>query len=185
MRFIYSDDNSKSMSCIELQLKARINNPKIKEAIKKIAVFKEKTEITDYFFDVDSINQSYELELQKMENARFVILRILTADGDVRESKEYKFSVDNTHDFIDVLELFHLKPHCMIHKSCEIYFYDSVEIEISSILELGDYVELKIIGDGTNDEEEKEKILRLAKAIGISESVIDSRPYAQILCVRE
>ena len=68
----------------------------------------------------------------------------------------------------------------MIHKKSRFYSYDDIEIEISSIEELGDFIELNVQGKKEFEEQNRKKLIELANKLGLREKNIYSKFYFEI-----
>jgi predicted adenylyl cyclase CyaB len=166
----------------ELKLKARISNiEEMRQRVKKIATPVRKEEVVDYFFK-SKLKPHPEMRLRRLENDKLVTLKIpFSKENGMQENNEYKFSVGHADEFVSFLEKVGFKPCCMQHKSSEIYAHDDVEIEIASIKEVGDFIELKMHTKENNTEEYKKKLKQLAQQLGIAETFMDARYYCELL----
>ena len=173
------------MAHIELQLKARINGNGLKERVTRKSTFAIQRDITEFFFNSDKFNFALEVKLSQFEKGRIVLIKALSCDGDIKEVQEYKFSVSEPQDFMDFLEKLDFKPLCMIHKKVEVYFYKNIEIELCSIQELGEFIELKVIGKDEHVKDKKEEIINLVKELKINHKDIEPRSYYVLIKEKE
>ncbi len=167
----------------ELKLKAKIKDvDSIRKNIKKLALFLENDISTDYFFKKNSGEETSELRLRKLEFKKEITLKIIIKRDYLQENVEYTFNVDNANDFTNFLEFIGYKPSCFFKKRSEKYSYGKINIEIVNIDKIGNFVEIIMHKKDDFTEQDKNKLIMLAKKIGIDNNNLDSRYYS---CIKE
>src|SRR3989344_7047835 len=180
-KLIYYKEGDHMDNRIKLYLKAKISETgKMMEKVKKIASFLKEDEFIEYFFESEKENASSELKLKKREYEIIVTYSSSIKKGPILETVGYSFFIDNPTQFIDFLEKINFKISCMIHKKSRFYSYDDIEIEISSIEELGDFIELNVQGKKEFEEQNRKKLIELANKLGLREKNIYSKFYFEI-----
>jgi predicted adenylyl cyclase CyaB len=170
---------------VEVQVRAFIYDfNRIKRKIEEIAEFISEVGKTDYYFDGRFDFQEKELRLRKEGNEKTVSLKIKSFKN-TEENKEFRFKVDNASDLIKVFENIGLKVIAMKHKKSLFYNFKDMSIQLVSIKELGDFIEIEKKCSKNEVVKAGEDIIALAESLGIHKEQIEKRSYLRLLTERK
>ena len=167
----------------ELKLKVRVDDhTKIKKKLLSFAVFVEKQDYTDYFFDTQTAKEPIEVRLRNLDSEKIATLKVMLNDDSlIQENREYTFDVDKPDNFVSFLEVLGFSPLCMARKKAEIYEFEDIKITLVEIVGQGYFIEITAHCKEQYKNQYREKLLGIFKRLELPKSSIDSRYYCRIL----
>lgn len=175
---------------IEIEIKAKITNPKIAfEKIQDIGGVYSHTEIQrDIYFNGES------KDFKKTDEALRIreipdgddFINILTfkgpkLDSETKTRKEIEVSIDNKENMTDILINLGYKPSAIVNKVRRIFKYDEYTITVDKLNELGYFIEIEFVAEDTeNIDSIQEKIFEIFKKMDITEG-FEKASYLELL----
>ena len=153
----------------------------IKEKVQHIARLLKFDDVNDYVFESKHMRNLAELKLRNFDYGKLVIFNLVISSGEIQEDKEYTFTVNNPSDFVEFIEKMGFTLSLVLHQHIEVYTYEDLTIEIASTKEVGNLIELKIHSSIEKSMQSKEKVMNIARKLGIEQQLINSSEYFKIL----
>ncbi len=168
---------------VEVEVKVKVLDKKsLKKEIEKFAKLVSKKNSVDYYFAGLSEQSGYELMLRKSDQKKIVRLKKSSFKRSFEEKKVYQFEVDNASDFVSFLEdTTKFEVVTLKHGSFHLYNYRGVEIKLSSIKQLGDFLELSMVTKKDNITKSKTKLKDILKKLKIDKKNIVKKTYLELL----
>ncbi|OQY39474.1 MAG: hypothetical protein B6229_03725, partial [Spirochaetaceae bacterium 4572_7] len=136
-----------------------------------------------YLKGIDSITQEEkDIRLRGVGDKFIVTYKERSHQDKVEVNIEKEFSVDDSKSFLYVMENLGYVPY--IRKNKKGYWFKSgeINIELSHVENLGDFIEIEYIADSDTDiDDVKVKIFAILDNIGIDRSKIEDRFYVEML----
>ena len=179
------------MNNTEIEIKAHIKDLKSTlDFLYKNAKFKKKYFKKDiYFAKADEI-KSGNINLNNCIRLRtehggytFCAKTRTVIDGvEVNEEREIKVSKKKSRFIINFLsKLQNYKEYVRKEKKGYAFVYKGALAEVSSIKNLGDFIEIEFLNSSKSTEEQITELKSILKDIGIEESEIEPEPYLNLL----
>lgn len=169
---------------LEIEVKVKLDNlHKTKALLSKMGVAWGKTKVLiDHYFRLkekvreDQGPGSYVLRVRKNKE-NFLTMKLLTERRGVWE--EYETKIEDPETLEKILQKAGFATVCLFHKKRTSGKLGKFSLELDQIEELGDYLEVEIIGkDG---EKMQEEIKDFFKKLDLPEENIERRGYPEIV----
>ena len=175
---------------IEIEIKARINNPKIAfEKINDIGGEYSHTEIQrDIYFNgenKDFRKTDEALRIREIPDGDDFI-NILTfkgpkLDAQTKTRKEIEVTIDNKEHMTDILINLGYKPSAIVNKVRRIFTYEEYTITVDKLNELGYFIEIEYVAEEDDDIKPiQENIFEIFERLGITEG-FEKTSYLELL----
>ncbi len=168
---------------MEIEIRAKINNIKEKEKIiinLGAKLNKKKYQVDKYFGSVDlfkKVGYSFLLRVRNEGDKKF-----LTYKGDKFKKdgvwQEYEFEIKNEKEAETMLKEMGLDNIIEVFKKRIEYHFDSLTICLDEIKDLGSFIEIE---SQVDSDENKEKLEKLMKLLGIEKNQIIHKGYVTML----
>lgn len=175
---------------IEIEIKARINNPKLAfEKINDIGGKYSHTEIQrDIYFNGEN------RDFRKTDEALRIreipdgddFINILTfkgpkLDSQTKTRKEIEVTIDDKEHMTDILINLGYKPSAIVNKVRRIFTYEEYTITVDKLNELGHFIEIEYVAEEDADIEPiQENIFEIFERLGIKEG-FEKTSYLELL----
>ena len=93
--------------------------------------------------------------------------------------EEYEMEINDHKMALKILDLLEFKPEVTIDKVRDTYKLGNVTIDLDRVVHLGDFIEIEILNQQVKKAEEK--ILKMAKKLGLSEKDFSTKNYFNLL----
>jgi len=103
-------------------------------------------------------------------------------DNETKSRKEYSVKIDNGHQLKDILLWMQFKLVAEIEKNRESYSLNKMTINFDKVTNLGEFIEVEVMGNEENFEEEKKNIFTFLKELGIDDTI--RKDYLELLWER-
>lgn len=186
-------ENKKYCKQIEIEIKARVSDKeKVLAVLNSIAEFKKKYFKKDFYYAKRESIKTNTIDIKelirlRLENGSYTFckkIRNIVNSTEVNEERELKFSKRRARDIIKFLDTI-LDYQLLIvkEKKGKSFKYKGALIELSSIKNLGDFVEIEIIEDDTSSIDLESRIRNLKNILSdiyLNENDIETRPYLDL-----
>jgi len=184
---------------IEIELKARVNNPeKTKTILCNLGTYCYSYEKKDSYWtfpEKDTVRLRIRSEEKTFPNGESTLVCIANCKsremyGEIEVNNEQEFNITDIDAFEEILNQLGLKPDIKKEKSGLTWKLDRktgnipVLAELSEVKGLGWFIELEIISN-TKDkytlEENRSHLLELLELLHIPRDAIEKRPYSELI----
>lgn len=180
------------LNWLEVETKVKIDNvTKLRNKIKKIAVFKKKESRGDDYFTLQKRGYPKKAFRIRYDGKKYVLnfkkrlKNLFSKDIVVKEEFEFELSdIGRIDNFLFFLEDLGFKEWVKKRKYVESYLYKKdkrVVIEINKVEHLGYYLEIEYLAKKSEVEKAKKKIRQVLKELGIKKNQIDNVGYTRRL----
>lgn len=180
------------LNWLEVETKVKIDNViKLRNKIKKIAVFKKKESRGDDYFTLQKRGYPKKAFRIRYDGKKYVLnfkkrlKNLFSKDIVVKEEFEFELSdIGRIDNFLFFLEDLGFKEWVKKRKYVESYLYKKdkrVVIEINKVEHLGYYLEIEYLAKKSEVEKAKKKIRQVLKELGIKKNQIDNVGYTRRL----
>lgn len=170
---------------IEVEIKAWVDDfNQLKEALDKKYKFDREYEKEDvYLKGIDSITEEEkEIRLRSVGDGFIVTFKERSHQDKVEVNIEKEFTVDNDKNFLYTMEKLGFVPYIRKNKKGYCYKSNHINIELSHVEKLGDFVEIEYITDSdTNVEDAKIAIYEILDNLNISRDKVEDKFYVEML----
>lgn len=155
---------------------------KIKNAVKAKAFFEEEKMKTDsYFGRIGEKNPLFRLRVTNGKTAEVTVKNKIIIKG-IEESKEETFEIKNIKAFLHFCKNLGLHILLKKEKKTSLYKQGKIQIELNTVKNLGDFLEIEILCKNKTEIPQAKIILEKTFAeYGFSSQDFEARPYAQLL----
>lgn len=164
----------------ELRLIAKIDRPeKTLERIKEFAKPIGSERVEEFLFN---FKNKEDAELQLIHDPKFtkVIFRTKTNHRNLLENYLSSFTVNEPEEFVGFLESAGFELSSKIVKAAQRFSFDGIEIELTNIRELGNFVEITSY-NSSDEGNARKKILEIAKELGVKSKKVLPNFYVSLL----
>ena len=175
----------------EIEIKAYVKNLKSTlDFLYKNAKFKKKYFKKDiYFAKIEEIrsgkinlNNCIRLRIEHGGYTFCAKIRNIIENVEVNEEREIKVSKKKSKFIINFLSsIMDYKEYVKKEKKGYAFKYKNALVEVSSIKNLGDFIEIESLNYEETMENQIKELKSILKEIGISESDIETEPYIKLL----
>ena len=175
----------------EIEIKAYVKNLKSTlDFLYKNAKFKKKYFKKDiYFAKIEEIrngkinlNNCIRLRIEHGVYTFCAKVRNIIENVEVNEEREIKVSKKKSKFIINFLSsIMDYKEYVKKEKKGYAFKYKNALVEVSSIKNLGDFIEIESLNYEETMENQIKELKSILKEIGISESDIETEPYIKLL----
>ncbi|MBS3174289.1 class IV adenylate cyclase [Candidatus Woesearchaeota archaeon] len=172
------------MDNIEIEVKALLENPEeIKNIIlNKGAVLKEKKYQHDILLDPPNTDFEKTDQVLRIRNTNGnwkIDYKSPRLDNETKSRKEYTVKIEEGNQLKEIFSWLGFKTVGEIEKSRETYNFENMKINFDNVTNLGNFMEVEIIGNEENFELSKKQIFVFLKSIGINETI--KKDYLELL----
>lgn len=177
----------------EVETKLKVKNPaEMRKKIRSFAKFLKKVHKEDVYFRDRSDTHGYPKGYPKK---RFRIRKehgVYTFNYKegrwprlIYAKKEHEFRIKNVKSFLKTLKDKGFIVFCRKVKDCEIYRYDSANIELNKVKHLGWYVEIESLCEKSSQiKQARNKVRKIMRLLGAKKSDVETRGYTVIMFQR-
>lgn len=170
---------------IEVEIKAWVDDfDKTLKFLKENYTFKNEYIKEDVYLDgIDSItNTKKEVRLRRVGENSIVTFKERSHRGKVEVNVEKEFNVDNYQNFLYVINQLGYKEYITKNKTGYLFVSGEVNIELSHVKDLGDFIEIEyILEDEKEVENATNSIYTILDNLSIPRSKVEDRFYVQML----
>lgn len=173
---------------IEVEIKAWVDSfDTVKESLNKQYKYIKEYEKDDlYFRGTDFVSkEEKEVRIRRVDGSSLVTYKERSHRDKVEVNIEKEFKVDNYDNFKYLVEELGYKPYVSKNKSGFLFKKDDINIELSHVLDLGDFIEIEAIL--TNDEhidEATKSIYSILDSLDIPRDKVEDRFYVEMLLAK-
>lgn len=170
----------------EIELKAYIRNPEsIRKRLARFARFEGNfRKIDKYFRRTDNGELDVRIRTTAGDKPPVVTIKEKSLQSGIEVNNEVEFSVDPIEEFESFLEMAGYIPLVEKIKTGELFIYNEMNIEVTHVEGLGDFIEIEKIAenpDKTEIEIIKKRLLALLQNCGVKDDDIEPRYYIDLL----
>ena len=178
----------------EIEIKARITDPILTEQrVREIATFEKECTKRDFYwnkFSNDPLNATEILiRIRECNSEIIVTYKQKELKGNVEINEEQEFKIDHKTAFEALLTDLGFAPYIHKEKQTRSFLYNSFEgipatIELAHLTGLGDFIEIEIILDNSDDlmiSRAQGMLQQILALCGVPKSAIESRYYIDLL----
>ncbi len=172
---------------IEVEVKTRINDPKLAErsiiAMGAVPIGIESQVDTYYsatFRDFSKTDEALRVRVQ--DNKYFLTYKGPKIDGISKTRKEYEIEVNDADILGNILSSLNFTPVATIVKKRKKYRLGDFIISLDDVRKLGNFMEIEIpVHDSKSHEEKVESVFRLFEKLGISRDESIRKSYLEMM----
>jgi len=163
---------------MEIEIKFRVNLDEIRKRIEALGAEFVGEEIQeDLYFALPSKRL---LRIRRIVNLNEVILGYKKIKDEKNEEfDEIEVKVEDFERMRTILNHLGFKEDVWVKKHRYVYKLGDVTFELNQVEKLGDFLDIEIIAD--NVQEAKDKIWKIAEALGLSKEDVEPRLYQEML----
>lgn len=170
---------------IEVEIKAWVDDFKALKRVldSRYKLDREYEKEDVYLKGIDSITQEEkEIRLRKVGEQSIVTFKERSHQGKVEVNIEKEFAVDNGKNFLYTMEQLGFIPYIRKNKKGYCYKENSINIELSHVEKLGDFIEIEYITDcDTKVDDAKNSIFKILDDLKIPRDKIEDKFYVEML----
>ncbi len=170
---------------IEVEIKAWVDNFElIRNKLDNKYTFKKEYKKNDvYLRGIDSVTkEEQEIRLRTVDSEYIVTYKERSHKDKVEINLEKEFCVDDPENFLFIAEKLGYIPYIKKIKRGFCYIHGLINIELSHVDGLGDFIEIEYITENQSDvETATTKILNILENLDISRDKIEDRFYVEML----
>ncbi|MBN2617339.1 MAG: class IV adenylate cyclase [Spirochaetales bacterium] len=170
---------------IEVEIKAWVDDfNKVYQLLHDNFEFKcEYLKEDTYYRGINSItNEIKEIRVRKDNLNSIITYKERSLHENIEVNTEKEFHVDNVDDFIYVLQSIGFKPFISKIKKGFKFVYNNINLELSHVDKLGDFIEIESIEKSKeNIAKAKKEIFRLLDILKVDRNRVEKRYYIEML----
>ncbi|MGL1893405.1 MAG: class IV adenylate cyclase [Spirochaetaceae bacterium] len=170
---------------IEVEIKAWVHDSKkLKELLDREYHFEKEYFKEDiYLKGIDSVSGLEKgIRLRRVGSESIVTYKERSHQEKVEVNLEKEFNIDDPDNFLFIIDKLGYKPYIRKSKRGYLYIKDGINIELSYVDGLGDFVEIENIVNSKEEVKEATKdIYKILDDLKISRDFIEDKFYVQML----
>ncbi len=173
---------------IEIEKKAWIESAKETEKkVNSLMQFSKDDEKHDvYYFQGDKNNIDYRKDpifrIRKNKNGIFITFKKRELSGKTEINTETEFEIINPDKMHELFIYMGYEILVEKHKISRVYKYKNANVEINTVKDLGDFLEVEVVANSENEKQDAIDLIdKIFSMLEIDESKIEDRLYIDLL----